>query len=293
MRELVKHPARKGTERQRVLYLHMREALAPQTSLPRRLLARKAGKAATLGIPRPLGFKVFPPGYFPEAEGIVTAARDVIAGADIEARARAKKPTFMIPTLDHSRLTLSSPFLRFALRPDVIASISTYLGVVPILTTIDVFYSHAGGPELKSSQLFHCDNEEVSQIKIFVLCSEVTPANGPLTVMGAETSKKLRSKIDYKYGERVKDDEAEGAVGGGDRHEITGLPGTVAFVDTSRCFHYGSRVQGDAEPRTVTVLQYITPFSFMLPKDYQRGAGFRHLATPEMPKAMRLVLGAE
>jgi hypothetical protein len=61
-------------------------------------------------------------------------------------------------------------------------------------------------------------------------------------------------------------------------------------VDTSRCFHFGSRVEDEAEPRLVAMIQYSTPFSFMLPRDPRRRAPFRHLGGPDAAELERLVL---
>jgi hypothetical protein len=130
-------------------------------------------------------------------------------------------------------------------------------------------------------------------MKIFILCSEVTPANGPLTVMAAETSKVARRKVHYKYGLKVTDEQIAGAVGSVEQHAMTGPPGTACFVDTSRCFHYGSRVERDAGPRTIALIQFLTHFSYPLLRNYEGMLRFRHLATPDMPRLTRLVLGAD
>jgi hypothetical protein len=70
-----------------------------------------------------------------------------------------------------------------------------------------------------------------------------------------------------------------------------GPAGTVAVVDTSRCFHYGSRVAEDASPRLVTVLQYLSPFSFRVSRDRKRAAPYGHVAQATSSALERLVLG--
>ncbi|HEY5616822.1 MAG TPA: hypothetical protein VIK60_02700 [Vicinamibacterales bacterium] len=67
--------------------------------------------------------------------------------------------------------------------------------------------------------------------------------------------------------------------------------GTVCFVDTTQCFHFGSRVKHGVAPRLVTMIQYLTPSSFMLPRDHRAGSPYRHLATPDRSRSQRLVLG--
>jgi hypothetical protein len=43
----------------------------------------------------------------------------------------------------------------------------------------------------------------------------------------------------------------------------------------------------------MAIIQYLTPFSFMLPHDYKRVAPFRDLARPELPALARIALGGE
>jgi hypothetical protein len=73
---------------------------------------------------------------------------------------------------------------------------------------------------------------------------------------------------------------------------VEGEPGTSCFVDTSRCFPYGSRVDAHAEARLVAIIQYLTPYSFMLPRDYRGAARYRHLAVDGSSRLEQLVLGA-
>jgi hypothetical protein len=40
------------------------------------------------------------------------------------------------------------------------------------------------------------------------------------------------------------------------------------------------------------MIQYLTPSSFMLPRDHRTGSPFRHLATADLPYAQRLILGS-
>jgi hypothetical protein len=63
------------------------------------------------------------------------------------------------------------------------------------------------------------------------------------------------------------------------------------FVDTSRCFHFGSRVAPGATPRLAAMIQYQTPYSFMLPAAAETAAPFRRLVNPSLSPIQRLVLG--
>jgi hypothetical protein len=199
----------------------------------------------------------------------------------------------MVPLLQSARLERESPFLRLALRPDVVAAVSNYLGIVPILTHIEVYYSAFRDATLASSQLFHCDQDDTSQIKIYVLCSDVAEDNGPMLMLDAETSRVVRRALRYEYRNRASDEEVFQAAGNAERHAMVGRSGTVAFVDTSRCFHYGSRVKPGAPPRLVAVLQYLSPFSFRVSRDRKRAAPYRHAARKSSSALERLVLGVD
>jgi hypothetical protein len=291
--ERVTKAARKRTDRERRLYVTTRKALNPRATVTRRSAARKVA-TSPIEIPHDRGFLVLEAGRLHEATAVAQAAQEALAGTSGDA-VRSTNKEFMVPVVDTSTLTADSPFMRFALHPDVIAGVTTYLGVAPVLSAINVFSSKSAKTDAyKSSQLWHCDGDDTKQIKIFVLCSEVTEANGPTVIMDAERSARIRREVSYEYRNRVTDEEAERILGDDlvDTH-ITGAPGTVAIMDTSRCFHYGSRVEADAEPRLAAVFQYLTPFSFMLPRDPRNGAPYRHLAQPGDDRLRRLVLGAE
>jgi hypothetical protein len=174
----------------------------------------------------------------------------------------------------------------------VLDAVTSYLGVVPLLSSINVYYSKAVERELISSQLLHCDGDDTRQIKVFILCTDVDEGNGPLMIMDAETSSGLRRRLHYAYRNRVTDELARETLGGLPLEPVLGVAGTTCFVDTSRCFHYGSRVESDEEARLVTIVQYLTPYSFMLPRDYRAGARYRGLADDSSTRREQLVLGA-
>ena len=283
---------RGGSDRERALYIGMRKALAPRTTRARAQAAR-SGNPAELEIPRDRGYLVLPPGALPEAADVVADAgtRFAAIGGVAGLNRDSKRKQFMIPIVGQEELERESPIIRLAMREDVLAAVSAYLGAVPLLSSANVYVSKSSERELMSSQLFHCDADDTQQVKIFVLCSEVTERNGPLKILDAADSALLRGKLDYRYRDRVTDEEARDAVGERPLISLTGAPGTVCFVDTSRCFHYGSRVDGEAAPRVAAMAQYLTPHSFMLPRDPGSKAPFKRLRSSDDPELVRLALG--
>ena len=281
---------------ERVMFERLRRTLSLPTILQRRAAARSIAPEATFTLERATGFRLFPPDTFPEAAGIVGMARGLDQNVDLDRRGLSKKARagVMVPLMDSGSLTLDSPFMQLALRPDVIAAVSSYLGIVPLLTHVNLHYSAPAASEPRLSQLFHCDGEATAQVKLFVLCTQVTPASGPLTVLDAATSQEIRRRVGYHFGDRLRDTDKRVVtlLGPGNHHAVVGDPGTTCFVDTARCFHFGSRVDQDAGARLVAMIQYLPPASFHLPRDHRQGAPFRHLATPQLTHTQRLVLGA-
>ncbi len=238
------------------------------------------------------GFLVLPPGAFVEAEAIVADAREALARFNAAAPPQGKnRKRFLQNVLDPSTLTLDSAVVRLALREDLLSAVTTYLRIVPFLTSIQVFHSDVVDDVPTSSQLYHCDGDDVTQVKVFVYCSDVDQASGPLTVLDAASTSTVQRWTRYRYRQRITDDQVRDVAGAGDSQPVLGPAGTTVLVDTSRCFHFGSRVAPGAAARLVTMIQYQTPYSFMLPTSAQSALPFRRLITPRLALLHRQVLG--
>jgi hypothetical protein len=258
----------------------------------RRRFEAAAALTSPYAVPAHAGFLVLPAGSLPGVMPIVAEAHASLAAFDRERPPAGKnKKRFLVNVLYREALTAGTELLRFALRPEVIATVSHYLGLVPILTTVGVYFSDATEDIPTSSQLYHCDADDTTQVKVFVYCTDVTPASGPLTLVDATVTAEVQQRTDYLYGKRLSDDQVRVSGTRVDEHAIIGVAGTVAFVDTSRCFHYGSRVTPGAPSRLAVILQYLTPYSFMLPGPYPQALPFRHLIDPSMSETQRMVLG--
>ena len=287
------HEFRVSTDAVRAEYREKRAAASAAVLAERKNAMASMLPLAALRIPVDQGFLVCQPGAFDVAD-VIAVALDTVEHVNLEdKKAEANKP-FMTKLGDMRAMTLESPFLQFGLRPEVVASAADYLGLVPILQFANVYHSSQAGEELAKSQLYHCDSDEVTQVKIFVFCEDVTNESGPLTVVPADLSQRVRDHTAYKYKKRLTDDQVREALGP-DLVEvsITGPAGTVVFVDTSRCLHYGSRITAAGVRRLVVMLQYVTPLAFILPEDdFRSSASFRHLARPGHDDVTALLLGA-
>ena len=149
----------------------------------RRLRRRKvaACRFAATDLPPPpepvdpdIGFVV----ASPEASwDLVGVADQVRALADdvptAEARAEHDKPYLLDLQLDV--LPADSPLARLALNPAVVATFAAHLGMVPLLAGVTVLRSPYVAEPPSGSQLFHSDWDDVSQPKLLVHRSDVTP----------------------------------------------------------------------------------------------------------------------
>ena len=257
----------------------------------RRAVADALGSEAAVHMPREDGFALVPSGAF-EFAPVVRAARDVVTRADLAAKREKSNKAFMVKVADKDDLTLASPLLQLGLDRRLVAVAARYLGMLPILEYANVFYSSHAGDELAKSQLFHCDSDEVEQVKLFVLCEDVTPAHGPLTFLSASDSQRVRDHVGYRFNTRLTDEQVRDALGGEVREQaLLGPAGAAGLIDTSRCLHYGSRFADASARRVVVMLQYVTPLAFLYASDHRMSARFRHLAAPDSDEMTSLVLG--
>lgn len=186
--------------------------------------------------------------------------------------------------------------LKLVLNDELLRLASTYLGIVPVLGDLDMFCSlpTPEGMPYTSSQLYHCDDTSLTQVKFFIYCDDVGDHDGPLQVVDATRSKMVRDRVHYRYGGRacrVADNTMDALVPAVDQRSLIGPRGSSFLVDTARCFHRGSRIRQSDRRRMVGIIQFVPPNCTQLPLRLRHGAPFRHLATPSMSSLARAVLG--
>ncbi len=279
-RKLVHRHFIMGNDARRKQYEAFRRSMMRSTVTRHERLANEYSGKATFEIPREQGFLKMPPGTFSEIEPVVEDVRRLIAGYSEEELMGPKKSQLRDGLLPVTELDLNSPYLKFALREDVLAAIGNYLGAAPLLANIDVWYSLHRGGKLANSQLHHCDWDAVTQMKIFVYANDVDESTGPLTLIDAANSSRLRNELGYVYGyEKVKkltDEQIADVMGEATEYSMTGEAGTAIFADTSSCFHYGSRSE---KPRMMAFFQYFAPTAFKLSNRVAKNLPFRRLAS--------------
>jgi hypothetical protein len=283
---------RSGTIAEREAYAVRRRRTNAGRDAERVRLAAELAERSELAIPLERGYLSVPPGTLdPEVAEIVEQAGGLIdsIGHDALLEQATKGGFIARGFLPEESLLLGSPYLDFALDERVVGPVAAYLGVVPVLTDVDVWYSAHHPKAPKSSQLWHLDHADTTQIKVWIHVDEIDALGGPLTVLPADGSTRVAEANDYDFDDSYR--LADDAVPAEECVALAGPAGTVDFVDTSRCFHFGSRVDAEGRPRRIAVFQYLTPYSFKF-ADHRNQAGFRHLASSDSTSLERLVLGA-
>ena len=198
--------------------------------------------------------------------------------------------------LDDLLIDSESALVKFSLQAELIRPIINYLGFVPVLSHVGAWYSPGKITTHSSSQLFHCDQADVRQVKVFVHCSDIAVADGALHLINARDSELLRQKLRYKW-----DDENQCLPDNvilehfSDKHWVpqVGDEGAVLMCDSSRCFHFGSRLTDRSRDRLVIMFQYLSPCAFTLPSQMKSKLPFSNMDGHQFGITERLILGLD
>ena len=157
-------------------------------------------------------------------------------------------------------------FLDFATSSDVLSVVSHYLQSIPALSTtlpsgIRFVESNAAFDDQpdkpRDSQLYHIDYYSLPKVYILVLLRDTTPEHGPWTFLPRNASQKACRALNYwsrQRGYRVSDEDIYSVVDRKEAVEFCYPRGTVLFIESSGCFHYGSR--NSIKPRFQLMIGY-------------------------------------
>jgi hypothetical protein len=180
---------------------------------------------------------------------------------------KCSRKQFLINFSISQRDKANQAIFELAADPLVLGPISEYLGSLPVLADAMIWYSPNNSFEYGRSQEFHLDGEDVRQVKCFVHLRDVNPQTGPLTIIGAKESfqlyRSLRTAgLTHARNKKFSDDVIFSHT---DAKSIPlcGEKGSVSFIDTCRCYHYGSRPS--EKPRLVLVFHYYSTNSADMP----------------------------
>jgi hypothetical protein len=176
--------------------------------------------------------------------------------------ASLQRKDFLVNVLEAQDYKKYPAIIDFATSAEMISVVAEYLRHIPVLSVIELWWSgpSADDREVISSQMYHLDNADTTQVKVFVHLNNTTEDMGPFTFLPISASMQVCQKTNYgsvKGVHRLTDGEVFSFVSR-DREVKAIVPeGTLAFVDTSKCLHYGSRNVKVGRP--IMMIQYVTP----------------------------------
>jgi hypothetical protein len=199
------------------------------------------------------GYRLFSKEDLPGVADAASVADRFFEEKKGEPQAPDSKP-FFANICDEKALLRHPDLVTFARSQPVVEIATNYLKTIPKLSAFGVFYSPPNDT-LEKSQMWHIDDEDFCQVKCFINVHDVGPDNGPFTFIPAAKSDEIRRKLGHSWrGKRLEDAEIMSLCKEDDIIAVTGAPGSGAFVDTSRCLHFGSRARGGH--RLVMMFQY-------------------------------------
>ncbi|MCZ6801724.1 MAG: hypothetical protein O7F12_14685 [Nitrospirae bacterium] len=184
-----------------------------------------------------------------------------------------KHPTkrFLLPILEGAEFCRHPQLIQFMVSRPILDSVTGYLGTIPRLVGARLCWSPPN-ETARSSQLFHFDYEDLTQLKVFVNIFETKEDQGPLTFIPADVSEHVQKSI--RRVSRVSDERIYKAGARNKEVKLIGPAGSGAFLDTSRCLHYGSRF--NRRDRLVLIIQFLNIHTayqstapFQVPPDLQ------------------------
>jgi hypothetical protein len=194
--------------------------------------------------------------------------------------------------LNSSDFKTNSLVFKFITNEKIIKIISNYFGFIPLLTHISYWFSPNKHDIPGSSQEFHLDHEDIKQVKGFFLVNDVTDKNGPTIFINSQNSKNIIDNLNYKtnkFSKRINTKIIKKFT----KNFITctGKKGTLYLIDTSICFHLGSKKSQNN--RKILAFQFISPFSTSLQWNWINSKIFHrpYWINKKLSKMQKLILG--
>lgn len=204
------------------------------------------------------GFHLFDPAALPGAEQAAARCRALYedyrqAGKDAEALQRNPAKRFLLSVLSGDDFQAHPDLIRFMVSEPLVRMAARYLGTVPVLEGAALWWTPPND-SLTSSQMVHIDELAPRQVKILMNCMTTTDASGPLHLVPADISDRLRKAGRHRRG-RLDDRWLEQPRAQGQLFRAVGDPGSGLVFDSSRCLHFGSR--GNQADRLVLAFHFL------------------------------------
>ena len=217
-------------------------------------------------IPRNLAYKLFSASDEPNLKNVVSECKTIFdkKRGQYDDQYFIKNPNkLFLLTVDSDESLLQYDSIKQFIKSGFVNNrIYHYFNQPYVLSTLRLWWTPLNDTSI-SSQKFHLDEEDLTQVKVFVNISEITADHGPFTFLPNNSSNRVLSS--YKNGKRrYTDNEINEVLQTNESISLTGRAGDGAFIDTSKCLHYGSR--HNTKERLVLMAQYLKTSAPLLTK---------------------------
>ena len=182
---------------------------------------------------------------------------------------KSHKP-FFFELIQPQDLIECPSFLNFIMSSEILAVVGQYMQTSPLLSrsrppavrlmkSTDEYDPNPDGI-WRESQNYHLDHHDDPVVYVIVLVRDVTSRCGPFTILGKADSAEVARQLNYQsHGipYRVLDEQIYSIIDPSRAIEFSYPKGSVLFLESSRCFHYGSRKA--VEPRYQLMYAFTTP----------------------------------
>ncbi len=243
----------------RPFLIAMKVAASPAQFYLRKRLGEKNAETSRplIHIPHKEGYRVFEPEDIPGVVNVVDYCQKIFKESrqahSLEILQKHPKKNFLLSILEGVEFCQHPLLLNFMVSHPILDVATTYLGAIPRLASARLCWTPPNYSAF-SSQLFHFDFEDITQVKVFINIFETSESQGPLTFLPADVSRKVKRTLGSMHS-RMKDEDIYEAGGKGCEVKLVGPSGRGAFLDTSRCLHYGSRF--NQKDRLVLIVQFL------------------------------------
>jgi hypothetical protein len=223
----------------------------------RRGMVRRPDLDAMVDVSNVDGYAWPPQGLLPGVPAAVAFANQLLEAKRTESRTDPR--TFRgADLLAATRYEEAPAFFDIALSDEMLQLAATYMGEIPVLAKPRLWWTKPDADNPGGPQLFHIGARArpvvVRQAKFLIAMSDVDEDSGPFTFLPLKISDEIVRAIDYEMGEEVPDEVIFRYAKPSDVTRFVGKAGTGIMIDTSRCFHFGRRLQ--TKERLMLMIQY-------------------------------------
>ena len=141
------------------------------------------------------------------------------------------------------------------------------------MTSIQFWYSPNKENVFSEVKIGIWNSEDLKQLKVFIPMDNICTNSGPLYFVDSHNSnllltKLLKNKIVTKRNVKIKDEILQDNIDKKNHKAMIMRFGDIGFIDTSNCYHYGSRK--DKKPRKLMMIQFTSSFCIDLPSIFRK-----------------------